>query len=230
MSFRRVFTFGILAFATSMASSALAGSWVEIGDAGSLPSTAQYVLGSGPLDLISGQLADEFDVDVYAIYVDGGGTFSASTVGLTSVDTKLFLFDASGLGVYGNDDADVFTLQSLLPAGDPLTPLAAGVYFLAVTSYPIDPLSAGGSIFLQPLFPEEVVGPVGPGGSSPVTGYDGSGEAGAYGISLTGARFINNTAVPEPSTLTMTAGAAALGLGVGAAKSRRGRRAESGRA
>ncbi|HEX8203641.1 MAG TPA: DVUA0089 family protein [Isosphaeraceae bacterium] len=194
-----------------LASTAPAAIVIEAGDAGNLPATAQVASGAGTLDAISGTLASGTDVDVFAIVLGGGRTFSATTVGLTDVDTKLYLFDSTGRGVYTNDDEDVFTLQSTLPAGDLLTPLASGLYYLAITSFDIDPVSLGGKIFPDPIFPDLVYGPTGPGGGSPVTGYTGSGESGAYTIALTGARFQGATVVPEPGTLT-SLGIAGLGL------------------
>jgi hypothetical protein len=199
-----------------LATAAPAGVLVEAGDAGDLPVTAQVATGTGSLDSISGTLADASDVDVFSIFLSGSGTFSATTVGLTAVDTKLYLFDSAGLGVFTNDDADVFTLQSTLPSGDPLTPLAAGVYYLAITSFDIDPVSLGGPIFPEPIFPDLVYGPTGPGGGSPVIGYTGSGDSGAYTIALTGAQFQGvAAAVPEPGNLTLLglAGLSLLGYG-----------------
>jgi hypothetical protein len=195
--------------------------WIEVGDAGRLPVTAQTPLGTGTLDFIRGSLGNDIDVDVYRIQLTGGGTFSATTEGLSAVDTKLFLFDATGRGVYMNDDADVFTLQSLLPAGDPLTPLAAGEYYLAITGFDLDPVSVAGLIFPDPLFPEGVYGPTGPGGGSPVLDFLGSGDFGDYEIRLTGANFVSAPqAVPEPSSLAL---AAVGGLVAAAARVRRRR-------
>jgi hypothetical protein len=59
----------------------------EDGDAGDLPATAQDLTGAG-IDTINGTVADATDIDMYRVCVDGGGTFSASSVGPgTSVDT-----------------------------------------------------------------------------------------------------------------------------------------------
>jgi hypothetical protein len=177
--------------------------WVEAGDAGTVPSVAQTISGTGILTSIEGELLDELDVDVFKIVITGGGTFSASTVGLTAVDTKLFLFDSVGIGVYANDDANVFTLQSELPAGDPLTPAVGGEYFLAISGFDLDPISSGGRIFPDPLFPEELVGATGPGGGQAVTGFENTGDFGSYSISFTGALFVSTPgtgAIPEPSS------------------------------
>ncbi len=221
MPMRSLLPFVMFSFVTS-AAPATANLLVEIGDAGSLPATAQVAGGTGPLTQIAGSLADESDVDMFAIRIDGGGTFSASTIGLSDVDTRLYLFSATGLGVYGNDDANVFTLQSELPAGDPLTPLTPGLYYLAITSFEIDPISGAGRIFPQPLFPEELLGPTGPGGGAPVSGYIGSGESGSYTIALTGASFIpsDTPVVPEPSTLAMASSAIVPALVVGIRRAR----------
>ena len=117
----------------------------ESGDAGDLPATAQD-LASEDVVHIDGAFDSATDVDMYRLCLPGGRTFSASTVGGTTVDTQLFLFDSAGLGVYGNDDSGG-TRQSLLPAGHPLTPQAAGQYHLAVGPFNRDPSSPGGSIF-----------------------------------------------------------------------------------
>jgi Bacterial pre-peptidase C-terminal domain len=152
----------------------------ESGDAGSLPSSAQS--STGVPTLITGVLENSGDEDVYRVCLTGDGTFSASTVGSALVDPQLFLFDASGRGVYANDD--FVGLQSTLPAGNPLTPTAAGTYYLAITSFNNDPLSSGGPIF---GFGFPIQGPDGPGGGSPVTGWTDEGFAsGAYQITLTG--------------------------------------------
>jgi hypothetical protein len=157
----------------------------EDGDAGDLPATAQDLTGS-PVDRIDGAIAESADIDMYRVCLDGDGSFSASSVGGTTVDTQLFLFDSAGRGVYANDDEREGVVQSLLPAGHALTPGVGGEYLLAVGAYNLDPLSAGGSIF-----PSEtaVVGPTGPGGGDPVTGWGGRASgSGAYTLRLTGAR------------------------------------------
>jgi Bacterial pre-peptidase C-terminal domain len=155
----------------------------EAGDAGDLPATALDLSAQGVVQ-IDGAFATATDVDVYKLCLSGGGTFSASTVGGTTADTQLFLFNSSGLGVYGNDDEGALR-QSTLPAGHALTPHGAGEYYLAVTPFNLDPFSPGGAIF-PPL--STVVGPTGPGASAPVGGWFGRlSGAGAYRVTLTGA-------------------------------------------
>src|SRR5688572_3689924 len=87
----------------------------ESGDAGDLPGTAQTSAGvqpfGTPLDSITGTIASDSDQDMFAIFINDPASFSASTnnagTELTDDDdTMLFLFDAGGVGVLGNDDAD----------------------------------------------------------------------------------------------------------------------------
>ena len=81
-------------------------------------------------------------------------------------DTQLFLFHADGHGVYANDDSQA-TRQSTLPALDPLTPAAPGIYLLAISPYDRDPQSPAGRDL--------------PGGGG-VLGPPGRGLAGAVGV------------------------------------------------
>jgi hypothetical protein len=158
---------------------------VEDGDAGDLPAAAQDLSAEG-VERIDGVVEEGTDVDMYRLCLSGGGTFSASSVGGTTLDTQLFLFDSDGRGVYANDDLRDGVLQSRLPSGHPLTPEQRGVYFLAVGIYNIDPLSPSGLIFPNEL---GVVGPTEEGGDDPVTQWGGrpAGGGGAYTLFLTGA-------------------------------------------
>jgi hypothetical protein len=153
----------------------------EAGDAGDLPGTAQDLSGAA-VDAIDGNIGAAGDQDLYRVCVEGGGTFSATTVGGTQLDTQLFLFDASGMGVYGNDDSQA-TRQSTLPAFDVLTPVAPGVYLLAVTPYDRDPQSDSGAIFGS----GGLLAPTGPGAGDPLSAWEGrEGLPGDYRITLTG--------------------------------------------
>jgi hypothetical protein len=161
----------------------------ESGDAGPLPETAQQAIGAP--DLIVGSLSSD-DQDVYKICLTGGKTFSAAgqpTGPHDLPDTELFLFDASGRGVYGNDDFGG-SRQPQLPAGHPLTPTAGGVYYLAIVSFANRPVGSGAEIFGSPVlqyFP--ILPPDLGGGDLPVTGWTGSAYyAGGYRVALTGTR------------------------------------------
>lgn len=187
--------------------------WNEVGDAGALPTVAQGTSGVGVLSLITGILGSTTDVDMFLLDLTGGGTFSATTVDQEGLlfDSQLYLFSASGLGVYANDD-DLFSLapRSTLPAFNPLTPVAPGFYYLAISGAPRRPISGDGSTLpaFNLIFPAEpytdVAGPVGPGGGSAITNwtntaFEGTGAGVTYTIALTGAQY----AVPEPGTLVL---------------------------
>ncbi|NEQ81616.1 MAG: filamentous hemagglutinin N-terminal domain-containing protein [Moorea sp. SIO2I5] len=98
---------------------------------------------------ISGTISEESDVDLYQIFLTGGGTFSARTTEGTELDTQLFLFDEEGIGIYGNDDDTDCggCAQSLLPAGNPLTPTEPGIYYLGISGFGVEPVSEAGDIF-----------------------------------------------------------------------------------
>jgi filamentous hemagglutinin family protein len=156
--------------------------FTEVGDAGQLPGTAQPV--NSPTDgttfnAISGNLDNGNDVDLYQLFLTEGQPFTASTVDGTEVDTQLFLFDGSGLGLSSNDDS-ANTLQSTVPLNEPFTPAASGTYYLGISSYDNDPLSSQGYIF------DASGEPTGPGAGLPLSEWDGNNgsDSGAYTITL----------------------------------------------
>ena len=172
--------------ALAFAPSALAAD--EQDDAGDVPATAQD-LSRAPVESITGEIGTGNDADLYRICLSGGGTFSATTVGLSEVDTQLFLFDSTGLGIYANDDGT--TKQSRLPAGHQLTPSASGEYILGISPYDRDPQSAGGPIFSNVAF---LTAANGRGAGLPVEGWAGLQRAsGDYTIALTGTRSCDTT-------------------------------------
>lgn len=208
----RLLIAGVIVLSVAGAEPSGAASMAEIGDAGDLPGTAQTSAGvqpfDTPLDSITGTIASESDQDMFAIFINDPATFSASTnnsgTDLTvDDDTMLFLFDASGLGVLGNNDADTTSRKSTIPIGSFTG--ASGVHFIAVSIFANTPISSGGEIFDPAALgePGATAGPSGPGGGSPITGWDvvpKPSQTGSYRIELTGATF-----VPEPSTVALTA-------------------------
>jgi len=181
--------------------------WAEIEDAGDLPETAQNIVGNGPLEFIVGYLDSPTDVDMYVIFITGGGGFSATTVGWTSdVDTQLTLFDSTGTGIYSNDDFAAGNLQSTLPAFNMLTPTVPGIYYLAISDWDYDPVSFEGYIFPHPSSigsDTDVNGPTGPGGALPITAWEGISTigGGSYTIALTGSAAIE----PAPKNANIPA-------------------------
>jgi hypothetical protein len=217
-SMRALTVGGALALALVVSSgTASAIPYVEIGDAGALIGSHQNV--GGGVDSIVGGMTGATDVDLYRLVL-AAGTFTAST-GNAAIgngpDTQLFLFNASGMGIAGNDDAPSNgTQRSFISAN-----LAAGVYYLAVSVFNQDPYSSGGYIFPDYFncCGHPVDGPTGPGGGSALSFWAdgpagaGTGQTGAYTVEL------NQATVPEPGTLLL------LGGGISAMALRRRRKA-----
>jgi hypothetical protein len=193
-----------------------AASFIEIGDAGDLPATANMTGGVGPLTTILGNLtaADPFDavldVDMFGIYISDPAAFSASTVaavGMNVDDPQLFLFTSTGVGVLMNDDdpSGMSGAQSAIGA----LPLGflAGLYFLAIGWWDNEPVSALFDLIFDATTSLPAV-------SDPVAGWNLDvllriDVPTAYEIDLTGA--LPSTAIPEPALMTMAlVGAAAL--------------------
>jgi fibronectin type 3 domain-containing protein len=179
----------------------------EVGDAGELPADAQEPGPAGPLPSIRGSIAGPGDRDVFKICIADPAAFSASTAGpvtppvtRTLSDTQLFLLNAQGHGVYANDDggfAAPYSRRSLLPAGHSAGPTTAGVYYLAISPYNVDPTRTGGTIF-----PDRTgtTGPSVAGTGMPMTGWTGTASPpdnyGDYEITLTG----TDSCVPQDQT------------------------------
>ncbi len=165
--------------------------WIEgnTGDAGDLPDIAQTPQGSGTLGSIAGSIAQADDVDMYEIEICDVASFSATTSGLASIDTQLWLFDANGTGVAFNDDTPpggVGTQSTLSNA----FVTANGTYYLAISTYDRDAVDAlGVEIWADTPFGEERA-PDGLAAANPVAGWAGvSTASGNYIIQLAGACF-----------------------------------------
>ena len=182
--------------------------------AGPTLATAEDLTGLYPSEIV-GTLSgtNQNDVSVFKIFDRDSTDFSALTVLSAAFgipDTVLSLFDASGIGVYLNDDISGANTMSCLPSAGSGNPcptsgaaLPVGFYYLAISrsaNYPIDAL--GSEIFL----PASSTALTGPSSTNPVAGWDGGAFASAnfdlinYDIMLTGT-------VPEPATWLSIAGA-----------------------
>ncbi|MBD1889852.1 filamentous hemagglutinin N-terminal domain-containing protein [Coleofasciculus sp. FACHB-SPT9] len=174
--------------------------FTEVEDAGQTLDTSQTVnsqFSGTSFDAISGTLSDNSDVDLYQLFLTEGQPFQATTLDGTDVDTQLFLFDATGLGLHSNDDSEG-TLQSTVPEDQPFTPTVSGTYYLGISSYDNDPLSPLGNIF--PNLDE-----------SPLSGWNGRGEdSGAYTINLTNS---NRSTANNGTGLQVPAGQSLLLVG-----------------
>ncbi|MEA2365316.1 MAG: hypothetical protein QOI32_828 [Thermoleophilaceae bacterium] len=213
----RISVFAIAAvFALAAAPGAFAAS--ESADAGELPSSAQD-LGDGPVTQVFGSFSSASDSDVYRICLTDGATFSASTVGATTLDSQMFLFDSQGFGVYSNDDANG-SRGSLLPAHHRFSPATGGEYFLAISQYNHDPQSVMGEIFQDNYsrfsYPDGVLNANGFGGAEPITGWSGraQGGIGVYLITLTGTkRCVPPDTTPPTAVITSPADGAQVPQG-----------------
>lgn len=177
--------------------------WLEAGDTGSLPESAQKTSGVGALTLLAGDLVELADIDLYWILIKDPSLFSAATIdapGFLVPDPQLFLFDHLGFGVYSNDDAS--DSQSELPSGSLFSPTLPGRYLLGIGRFNNEPLSTTGLIFTEDI---GINGPdLSAGGASPLVAWDGnvSGRPDLdtrYLIAITGAEF----AVPEPGSFLL---------------------------
>ncbi len=204
-------------------SAALAGpDWVERGDAGSSPLTAQapFLNGGTALNSISGNLSGppsgrgvgDFE-DMYYIGISDPTAFHITLIN-ADFNPQFFLFNVTlanqAYGLLANDDTSLEnTLPTLVSHATDATGVvitAPGDYLLAITGYGDQPLSITGLIFNQ-ASPTEISGPDGVGGFNPLAGWTGGGEWGHYNFTLEGTDFPH---IPAPGTagLLLAAGLA----------------------
>lgn len=202
-----------------MASGLCAGSiYIESGDAGALPNTAQTAFGIGPLDEILGAFyAGGPDVDMYRLHFNSGSASAWIEFPVqaqsASQDIRLFLFDSAGHGIVGTALGNGgFLSYSPIPSGD---------YFLALVQRSLEPYGPkdefGGDfpIFLNLLAGSSYLGPNGPAGADPVANWGGAypGLSGQYAVHLSGATFFES--VPEPTSLLLVLLGVTTLLGLG---------------
>ena len=167
-----------------------------------------------PLTSIAGNLGGGDNIDLYQIYLPVG-TFTASTVGGTNLDTQLFLFNSGGIGVIANNDNfPDFQSQISLPIS------TAGNYYLGVSLIGFNPQSATGPIFAIDPITNGVQDPSIPGAGfgSSLNGWSSDFSPGqeGYTINVTGAQFVGSTAnAAVPFDFNPTFSVTILGLWAG---------------
>jgi hypothetical protein len=213
---RKLLLSAVAVLALICTSSARADTVVASG-AGSLPVSAENLTSMNVTE-ITGSIVDQLGVEMFEIDITNAAGFSATTVNAGAFgipDTELFLFDSSGMGVYGNDDIDGGNTLSCLPSAvvsNPCSssrptgvgPVTDGDYFLAITRSANSPLDGSVNDIFTILNSTDVVGPNS--GTGPVADWDGGVftnpdfDLQNFDILLTG-----TTAVPEPSTWALIA-------------------------
>src|SRR4051794_15072173 len=146
-----------------LAAGALQAQYVELGDAGVTLGSAQSTgpVSGVPLTSITGTILNGFDGDFFYITITNPTTFSATTVGGSSLDTMLYLFTLNGSPVYLNDDAPSGTsVQSNLPPGHALGPLSIGTYIIGISLSGAEPVNIGNQpLFADAIFSTDIRGP-----------------------------------------------------------------------
>ncbi len=169
--------------------------WVEVGDAGQLPDSAQGIIGVKPLTEITGSINNVNDIDMYKLMITDPVNFTASTVGGVGFDTALWLFDSGGSAVIADDDVERLSgdplLQSTLSKGSVFQPTDPGVYYLAITPYYNVARSLSGMyVFVDSKLASDfnlVHGPMYPPFDPVISYWESDGEqSGAYTIYING--------------------------------------------
>lgn len=156
------------------------------------PLTYQTPAGTGPLQNITGQLGpNEFEV-LYRIHISDPASFSATTANSLSsgLDTRLYLFTLTGVGIAFNDDDSDADISSTLPPGNPLyAGIAPGDYLLGLSTFETAPYGPDdNSVFSNTTGGVNGTNPYGAGmlaywGEDPISGF------GSFEIDLTGATY-----------------------------------------
>jgi hypothetical protein len=197
--------------------------WIEQGDAGSLPDTAQPVTATGSVTIlrgalqgspaIAGQPAD-FE-DMYRVIIAVPTAFHVRTDpgsgGGADFNTQLWVFAVNGLGILGNDDAFDPGVGSNLfqfaTDGSGAGILQPGEYLIAISGLLNRP-TAGGLHIFNFATTTEISGPDGPGGEFPIDGWDTDPNChfGDYVLSLQGI-----VGIPGPGALAVLVGGLFIG-------------------
>lgn len=173
----------------SIDDTAAAAGWYESTDAGELPWTAQQAEGSGGFVRIGGRIIGA-EADLFLLEICDAQNFSASTEGLASWDTQLFLFREDGVGIAFNDDSPIVGgLQSHLSAQ--FVP-GNGRYLLGISEFNRKPATVDGLPLWEQNPPQVERAPDGLGAGGILAQWvaPSNGAGGPYEIRLTGACLI----------------------------------------
>jgi hypothetical protein len=120
------------------------GTFSEAGDAGEVVDAENHTFGNGPLNLITGSLSNDQDVDMYRIVVADPATFSATTVpnpgaGFSGAafDTVLTLINEPGWGgraLTQCDNAAPGVIQSTITGTGGTAAVSGRTYYLAIST------------------------------------------------------------------------------------------------
>jgi hypothetical protein len=147
-----VATVGAVALLGSTAGAGHAFNFTEAGDQ-SATAPGSAVGATTGTDYLNGIISSTTDADLYSFIVGATSTFRATVTGSASdplVDSQLFLFDSMGKALKANDDRSATNTLSRI---NTIT-LAAGTYFLGISSFDYDPTNASGNF----LFPNAQLG------------------------------------------------------------------------
>ena len=146
---------------------ASAQTWSEVGDAGSVPVSAQSTAGSSGLTQITGTLPVDSDVDMYCFRIANFSSFSARLTCAAISEPDIFLFNGAGKGVSLNElcSTGAKTISNAFVAGN-------GMYYLAIAAHGAIPYSGPNNIWFAGVTSERA--PDGPGAGGPVTAWGGS--------------------------------------------------------
>jgi hypothetical protein len=188
------------------------------GDAGNLPASANITQGSGgPLTQIIGSLSNSTTgADMYEISIVDPAAFSATVTGNGNnpiVNSAIYLFNASGVGEFGNDNISGGNSLSSIPVGT-TSALTAGLYYVLVASSGRLPENGSTLLFgdltntttVASATSNLIIKKYATSGTTPSPADGGKG----YDIRFTGASFAET---PEPASVALIAsGLLALGI------------------
>jgi hypothetical protein len=141
---------------------------------------------------ITGSLtATPFDADLFAFSLQAGSTLTVSEGGSFTFDTQLFLFNASGFGLTGNDNTTPFNLTPSFS----FTVNTTEVYYLGITGSNYDPIDSSGNF----IFSDDSTGGFSITSAASLAGWTKRDPFGFDPVFGDYTINVSTTAVPEPS-------------------------------